>query len=456
MPIEANYLPNVREQYEELPYPERKPADEKKRLIVPFLSRLDNVNHHCFRGAQDFKNFRVLVAGGGTGDAAICWAEQLRTMENAQVVYLDMSTASTGIAQQRAKIRRLENIEWINDSLLNLPSLGLGKFDFIDCSGVLHHLKDPDAGLKALAAVLRPGGAISLMVYGKYGRTAVYMIQELMRLVNGEERNPRVKIRHTKEILKSLPNYHWLNESKQVGWSYSDAENDAGVYDLFLHEQDRAYTILEVHDWLDRCALKMASEPGCAYGQIDYLPETHIKDRELLNSIGKLPLKERQAIAEAVAAKITRHEIYAVHVGAGETVARIGDTNLVPWAGMVNEDPYKRLGDLSHERRGPFEFTDDLLPDNTVIDIPGGKFITSILRSIDGRRSVAEVVEAVRSHPKYAGEVPDRAAVMAEFEVLFTSLNRAHLMFLRHPDVEPFATMRMIELQMHNGGRGNK
>jgi hypothetical protein len=36
----------------------------------------------------------------------------------------------------------------------------------------LHHLPDPQAGLRALCAVLKDDGALALMLYGKYGRTA--------------------------------------------------------------------------------------------------------------------------------------------------------------------------------------------------------------------------------------------------------------------------------------------
>ena len=60
-----------------------------------------------------------------------------RRHTNAQVVHLDMSTASIALARQRAELRGLHNIEWVHESLLNLPRLGLGKFDYIHCSGVM-------------------------------------------------------------------------------------------------------------------------------------------------------------------------------------------------------------------------------------------------------------------------------------------------------------------------------
>ncbi len=205
MTTDPNYLPDVRDQYEEFPYPPRDPEEERSRLIVPHLSRLDVVNHHCFRGKHDFNNFRVLVAGGGTGDSAILWAHQLRDRKNAAVVYLDMSKASMTVAQERARIRGLENITWINDSLLDLPKLDIGAFDFINCAGVLHHLADPDLGLKALRAVLKSDGAMNIMVYAKYGRNGIYQLQELMRLVNAGAKTQQQRIENARKILQSLP-----------------------------------------------------------------------------------------------------------------------------------------------------------------------------------------------------------------------------------------------------------
>ncbi len=85
------------------------------------------------------------------------------------------------IARARAEARGLTNIVWERGSLLDLPSFGLGTFDYIDCCGVLHHLPDPAAGLAALVSVLAPGGGMGLMVYAPHGRTGVYMAQDALR-----------------------------------------------------------------------------------------------------------------------------------------------------------------------------------------------------------------------------------------------------------------------------------
>lgn len=66
-------------------------------------------------------------------------------------------------------------------------------FDKVVCTGVLHHLPDPDEGLRALQDVLNPDGVMHLMVYAAYGRSGVYMLQEYCR---------RVGIEHTEEEIQ--------------------------------------------------------------------------------------------------------------------------------------------------------------------------------------------------------------------------------------------------------------
>ncbi len=441
MEQDGNYLPKVREQYEQYPYPERDPQDERKRLIVSHLTRLDTVNHHCFKGREDFDNdFRVLVAGGGTGDALIAWAEQLRTKRGARVTYLDMSTASTQIARKRADVRGLRNIDWINDSLLNLPNMDVGPFDFIDCSGVLHHLEDPDAGLKALLSALKPGGAMSVMVYAAYGRTGIYQVQNLMRMINDEDDTAAVKIRATREVLGSLPGHHWFNAGKRILRAYNDLDNDAGIFDLLLHTQDRPYSILEVHDWLERCGMKLASEPGTYYHQLQYLPETFLKDDALLEKIRSYPLKQQQAIGEALSGEIIKHEFYAVRDDAIETVARLTDDGMIPWSGIGHIAPFDQLAEISERHKDGFTVTLDQFPDKPRISVAKGTFVAGLLRAIDGARTVDQIVAAVAE--KHANA--SRDAIMKDFENLFIGMNRGHALYLRHESVAAFTPLHEL------------
>jgi len=72
----------------------------------------------------------------------------------ARVVALDFSPGSLAIVRERAKVRGLTNIEFVEASIEDLPRLGLGSFDYIISSGVLHHLASPEVGLGALREAL--------------------------------------------------------------------------------------------------------------------------------------------------------------------------------------------------------------------------------------------------------------------------------------------------------------
>lgn len=64
----------------------------------------------------------------------------------------------------------LVNVSFVEGNITQLgtaecPVGTQGKlFDFIESRGVLHHLPDPEAGLRALNSVLKPTGGILLML----------------------------------------------------------------------------------------------------------------------------------------------------------------------------------------------------------------------------------------------------------------------------------------------------
>ena len=134
---------------------------------------------------------------------------------------------------------------WEQRSLLDLPESGLGPFDYIDCCGVLHHLPDPAAGLRALLSVLAPGGGMGLMVYAPYGRTGVYMMQDALRRLAPPEDPPQQRLDIARRVMKHLPETQWLRHNR----NFDDHINggDAGLYDLLLNPRDRAYTVPALH-----------------------------------------------------------------------------------------------------------------------------------------------------------------------------------------------------------------
>ena len=155
-------------------------------------------------------NYRFMVAGGGTGGVTVYVSEQLRHT-NAEIVYLDFSSASMKIAQRRARIRKLENMVWIRSWIEEVRFLGLGLFKDFQCSGVLHHLKSPPYGLNVLKGQLTSDGGINIMVYGLYGRSGVYHMQELIKMINTNTYEIKNEIKNVNITLSVVPKENWFN-----------------------------------------------------------------------------------------------------------------------------------------------------------------------------------------------------------------------------------------------------
>jgi len=300
----------VKRQYEAYPYPERDPAKELEHLTIGSPSHPMEIDHFIFGGKRDWsQQTRILVAGGGTGDALVMMAQIFADWgANVELHYLDMSEASRKIAEARLAARGLTAMFHTGD-LLTAPEIG--PFDYIDCCGVLHHLPNPDAGAAALAKALAPGGGIGAMVYAPYGRAGVYEMQDALRTLVGDD-EPLEQVELAKRLLNGVPHTSGIARNPFVV-DHIEA-GDAGLYDLLLHSRDRAYDVDGVYDLLDRAGLEMVSfvMPG------QYNPLALIADEELRNRAAELPSREAAALAERIVGNIKTHVFYAVPKGTGD------------------------------------------------------------------------------------------------------------------------------------------
>jgi len=312
---------SVRAQYQDYPYPPRDPADEKHRLVVGSPSQLDEINHYLWAGRlTPGQPFRALVAGGGTGDALIMLAQQLKDRGfDADIVYLDLSEASLAVAQARAEIRGLDTVRFRIGSLTDLDPARDGPFDYIDCCGVLHHLPDPAAGLKRLAGVLAADGGMGVMLYGSLGRTGVYPLQDALRALAGPDLGGAERLALTRRLLADLPRQNWFRKNPYLG--DHDTGDDAALYDLLLHSQDRAYRVPEI--------VALAASAGLAptgfIEPVRYDPDSYLDDPALRQQAARLTWLDRAALAENLSGALKTHVFYLTRASrAGHAVAEAG------------------------------------------------------------------------------------------------------------------------------------
>jgi 2-polyprenyl-3-methyl-5-hydroxy-6-metoxy-1,4-benzoquinol methylase len=439
----TGYLEEVRNQYERFPYPSCNPDDEKRRFYATHAEHLDMLNFCCFSGKKDFsKGFRTLVAGGGTGNAAITLAEQLRDTD-ALIVYLDISQASMAIAQERARLRGLTNIVWKSGSILDIPQLELGEFDYINCMGVLHHLADPDAGLAALSSALKDDGAMGIMVYAKYGRTAIYQIQELLRFINCDEDDMDVKVRNCKAVLSSLPKDHWFNLNR-AAFEFEINSGDAGIYDLFLHSQDRAYSVPELYGFVEGAGLRVSRflSTGLGKGNRLYDPESYITDDTLLSSVRRLDIRGRQSAAELLNGQILTHTVYVSKQAV--LPASIDNLDFVPCLSInFPEDAYDVFYHVARKATG----TITMGPPGQQISFPKTRHAEVLIKHMDGNRSTKEIFDKVMRSVSH-GKKPTYPQLLDEMRAIFLAMNIHDWMLLRSPSVKPYQLVGSIQARV--------
>jgi len=110
---------------------------------------------------EDFKGKIVLEAGCGKGRHTFLMAGY-----GVEKLYaVDLSDAVLLAAQYT---RAFPGVECVRANLMKLP-MADSSVDLVVCLGVLHHLKDPERGLRELWRVLKPGGTLCLWVYAREG-----------------------------------------------------------------------------------------------------------------------------------------------------------------------------------------------------------------------------------------------------------------------------------------------
>ena len=286
----------VQDFYERYPYP--RPIDnlEKYRRLWQDQQRR-RADYHLFWPAGNYKEDQsILIAGCGTSQAA----KHALRWPAARVTGIDFSATSLSSTEDLQRKYNLTNLQLHQLPIERAGELGKS-FDQIVCTGVLHHLPDPDAGLRALRGALKPDGAMHLMMYAPYGRTGVYMLQEFCRRVGIHATDE--DIRDLIAALKALPPGHPLETLLRES---PDFRHEAALADALLHPQDRAYSVPQLFDFIKKGGMRFGRwikqapySPRC--GVIAQIPQA--------SRMAELSLEEQYAAVELFRGTMVRHSV---------------------------------------------------------------------------------------------------------------------------------------------------
>ena len=237
-----NRSEEVRDFYERMPYPAPLTSLDTHRDLYKNPDRRRAEFHLIWPAKQPRGDQEILIAGCGTSQAA---RYALREPD-ARITAIDVSDTSLRHTRDLQRKYNLENLELHQLPIERVREIGRS-FDLVVCTGVLHHLPDPDHGLCALRDVLRPSGAMRLMVYARYGRAGIYMMQEYCRLL-GISASAK-DLRDLGATIEALSADHPISGVLRRAKDFRQPE---AMADALLHPQDRAYTVPELYAWLNQ------------------------------------------------------------------------------------------------------------------------------------------------------------------------------------------------------------
>lgn len=194
------------------------------------------------------QNKSILFAGCGTGREAVNAALNFPA---SRIVAIDLSRASLAYGIRKARELGVPNLSFAQADLLALSDHET-RYDWIVASGVLHHLEDPEAGLRALLALLRSCGVLRIALYSRLARGAVREARALIRDA-GLPATPAgirafrraVLARDGSDAMRA-----WLTHSYDF-YSLSQCR------DLVFHVQERDFTLPEIAEILRALGLSV-------------------------------------------------------------------------------------------------------------------------------------------------------------------------------------------------------
>lgn len=187
-----------------------------------------------------------LSAGCGTGRGAIMLARSIR---NLKLTAMDLSPNSLAFAADKARALGVTGIVFGLGDILESGSL-MQTFDLIECSGVLHHMDDPLAGLIALKKNLANDGVMRIALYSERARSAVVAARRW--IADEEVEDSKNGLRQARAGLRALPENHPARPVVET----PDFFNLSGLHDLVFNVQEHRFTPTELKQLLDQSGLR--------------------------------------------------------------------------------------------------------------------------------------------------------------------------------------------------------
>ncbi len=263
----------------------------------------------CTGRKPETENIRILDAGCGTGVGT----EYLILLNpHAEIVGVDISEKALEIAQKRIQQSGVAGKHKYPISFHHLPLEEAdkieGEFNLINCVGVLHHLPDPIAGIKALSKKLAPGGIFHIFVYAELGRWEIQLMQKAISLLQTETKGDyKDGVFVGRKLFEVLPENNRLVKREKERWSLEN-HRDESFADMYVHPQETDYNIDTLFELIEASGLEFIGFSNPQYWQLERLIG---ESEELIKRGEQLSDRQRYRLIELLDPEnITHYEFF--------------------------------------------------------------------------------------------------------------------------------------------------
>ena len=215
--------------YNDKPFPNYKENEN----LVSFLSRGNNNLFIKYLKKHIGMGKKILEVGCGTGQVS----NYLAAQTNNEVIGIDLGINSLKLAQSFAYENNISNVSFIHGDLFD-DIFEEEKFDFIYCSGVLHHTDHPRKGFEKLTKLLKPNGLIIIGLYNLYGRLWTILKSKILNF-------------------SQLKKYGYLFDNKLKEFRGHQGKYEAWYQDQLQHPLESLHSFCEILDWFDKEKIKL-------------------------------------------------------------------------------------------------------------------------------------------------------------------------------------------------------
>ena len=253
------------------------------------------------RAGSGPRRWRILDAGCGTGVSTdyLCHLNP-----GSAVLAVDISAGALEVARQRTRrsgaAAQVEELRIEQRSLLDLACEG--PFDYINSVGVLHHLREPEQGLGALAGLLRPGGLVHLFLYADGGRWEIHRTQRALALLGAGTDEAGLHL--GRQLLAQLPETNRLRRHHEQRWAL-DTAADANFADMYLHPQETSYNIERLLAFVATAGLEFAG-----FSNPEVWSPARLLQGELLERAQNLSPRQQWSLVEGLDPDISHFEFF--------------------------------------------------------------------------------------------------------------------------------------------------